>query len=248
MTSKPEERFEHELEIFRRECDEAAQHLYAYLTMHAVAGDQQCVRRLYNSTPLFWLTALRALQTSLFIVLGRIFSQDSEHNLGALLRIAEQDRAIFSLESLARRKSEILGLDVQEYVRDAYAPTADDFRSFRREIRDWRRIYEANYRAVRNQIFAHVEIARSEDVGALFAKTNIHELEILVTDLVAFHSRLQELLHNGTRPVVERWDSSAQAMRTLPQAQRRATLHGRVIDDTERSLLLAADASGREET
>jgi hypothetical protein len=162
------------------------------------------------------------------------------------LRIAAQDRAIFSLESLAWRKSEILGLDVREYVRDAYAPTADDFRSFRREVKEWRRLYEANYRAVRNQIFAHVEVAQSGDVDALFAKTNIQELEVLVTNLVAFNSRLQELLQNGTRPDLKRWNSSVQAMRALPQAQRRATLHGRVIDDTERSLVLAAAAGDRE--
>jgi hypothetical protein len=35
--SRPEERFEYELEVFRKEADEVVQHLYAYLTMHAVA-------------------------------------------------------------------------------------------------------------------------------------------------------------------------------------------------------------------
>src|SRR5258708_1209990 len=152
---KPEERFEYELEVFRKEADEAVQHLYAYLTMHAAAGDHKAVRQLYNSSPLFWLTTLRALQTSAFIVLGRIFSQESEHNLDALLGIAEKDQDIFSRESLARRKSEIAGLDVNKFVRDAFVPQAADFRDFRREVKEWRRIYEANYRAVRNQIFAH---------------------------------------------------------------------------------------------
>jgi AbiU2 len=83
-----EDRFENELEVFRKEADEALQHLYVYLAMHAVAGDSASVRDLYNSAPLFWLTTQRALQTSVFIVLGRIFSQDSEHNLDTLLRNA----------------------------------------------------------------------------------------------------------------------------------------------------------------
>jgi hypothetical protein len=244
VTSRPEERFEHELEIFRRESDEAAQHLYAYLTMHAVAGEQKSVRKLYNSTPLFWLTTLRALQTSVFIVLGRIFSQDSDHNLDALLRIAERDREVFSRKSLARRKSDILGLDVQPYVNAAYEPTAADFRSFRREARVWRRIYEANYRAVRNQIFAHVEVSKPEEVDALFAKTNIQELEVLVTDLIAFHSRLQDLLHNGTQPLQRRPNSSVQELRKMTEGERRGTLHGRVVNDTERSLLVAAAEGG----
>src|ERR1700730_11167613 len=93
---KPEERFEYELEVFRKEADEAVQHLYAYLTMHAVAGEHKSVRQIFNSDPLFWLTTLRALQTSVFIVLGRIFSQESEHNLDVLLRITEDDQQIFS--------------------------------------------------------------------------------------------------------------------------------------------------------
>jgi hypothetical protein len=244
-TRRPEDRFEYELEVFRRETDEAVQHLYAYLTMHAVAGDHQSVRQLYNSAPLFWITTLRALQTSLFIVLGRIFSQDSEHSLNVLLRIAEVDHEIFSRESVARRKSEIAGLNVSEYVRDTFVPTAIDFRSFRREVKEWRRIYEANYRAVRNQIFAHAEVSKPDVVEALFAKTNTQELEVLVTDLVGLHSRFQNLLQNGIAPTLARNDSSVQAIRKMTPSERRRTLHGRVTNDTECALLAAAESLNR---
>lgn len=238
---KPEERFEYELEVFRRETDEAVQHLYAYLTMHAVAGDHKAVRQLYNSNPLFWMTTLRALQTSVFIVLGRIFSQDSEHNLDALLGIAEKDQGIFSRESLARRKSGLARLDIDEYVRKSFVPTAEDFRGLRREVKEWRRIYESNYRAVRNQIFAHAEVSQPDDVHALFAKTNIQELEVLVTDLVGLHARLQNLLQNGIAPTLVRSNSSVQVIRREPPPEARYTLHGRVTTDTERALLGAAE-------
>lgn len=240
---KSEQRFEDELEVFRKEADEAVQHLYAYLTMHAVAAEEKAVRQLFNTYPLFWLTTLRGLQTSLFMVLGRIFSQDSEHNLNAMLKLAETDREIFTRESLATRKSSIQGLDVQAYVSDAHVPTAEDFRGFRREVRDWRRIYEANYREVRNQIFAHAEVAQPEAVHDLFAKTNIRELELLVTDLVALHARLQGWLQNGTRPAAVRGNSSVQELRKLPVSESRYTLQGRVIRDTERSLQVAVAGS-----
>jgi len=104
---------------------------------------------------------------------------------------------------------------VNKYVSDAYVPTADDFRGFRRQVKEWRRIYEANYRAVRNQIFAHAEVSQPDDVHARFAKTNIQELEVLVTDLVTFHSRLQNLLQNGFRPTGDRVNSSVQALRKM---------------------------------
>jgi hypothetical protein len=236
---RPEERFEYELEVFRREADEAVQHLYAYLTMHAVAAEDKAVRQLFNTFPLFWLTAVRGLQTSLFIVLGRVFAQDSEHNIDTLLKLAETDPQIFSRESLAARKSTIQGLDVQAYVSDAHIPTSEDFRGFRREVKEWRRIYQANYREVRNQIFAHAEVSQPEDVGALFAKTKIQELELLVTDLVALHTRLQGWLQNGTSPMAARVNSSVQELRRLSASELRSTLQGRVIHDTERSLQVA---------
>jgi hypothetical protein len=50
---RPEDRFEYELEVFRREADKAVQHLYAYLTMHAVAGDHKPVRQLYKRRTTF---------------------------------------------------------------------------------------------------------------------------------------------------------------------------------------------------
>jgi hypothetical protein len=68
---------------------------------------------------------------------------------------------------------------------------------------------------------------------------NIQELELLVTDLVALHTRLQGWLQNGTRPVAARPNSSVQDLRKLPAEKQRSTLQGRVIHDTERSLLVA---------
>src|SRR5258707_11554887 len=173
------------------------------------------------------------------MVLGRIFSQESEHTLDGLLRIAEADRESFSRESLATRKSSIAGLDVQAYVSDAHIPTSEDFRGFRRGVKEWRRIYESNYREVRNQIFAHAEVSQPEEVHDLFAKTNIQELELLVTDLVALHTRLQCWLQNGTTPKAARVNSSVQELRKLPAPKLRSTLQGRVIHDTERSLQVA---------
>ncbi len=137
---------------------------------------------------------------------------------------------------------------MDKYVRDAYEPGADDFRGFRSQVREWRRIYEANYRAVRNQIFAHAEVSQPDDVHTLFAKTNIQELGVLVTDLVTFHSRLQNLLQNGVRPTGDRLNSSVQALRKLPPSEWRSTLHGRVTADTESSLLAAAGIDSKQKT
>ena len=85
MSMNVSEAFERELEILRTEAEAAAQFLYAYLSVHETAGRHPSVVRLINTAPLFWNTNLGALQTSAFIALGRIFDQDSPHNIDRVL-------------------------------------------------------------------------------------------------------------------------------------------------------------------
>ncbi len=79
--SGAEQAFIRELEIFRSEAQAGAQFLYAYLAFNAIIGKNRKALDLVNETPLLWKTSMGALQTSLFIVLGRIFDQSSKHNI-----------------------------------------------------------------------------------------------------------------------------------------------------------------------
>lgn len=92
----PEVQFEQELEVFRTEVETALQFFYGFLAIHACAGDTPTVHRLLNTAPLFWNSTLGALQTSTFVVLGRIFDQSSPHNIGVILALAEGNSSIFS--------------------------------------------------------------------------------------------------------------------------------------------------------
>jgi hypothetical protein len=60
-----------------------------------------------------------------------------------------------------------------------------------------------------------------------------------VTDLVTLHRRLQGWLQNGTRPLAARANSSVQELRKVPPSKLKSTLQGRVIYDTEQSLMVA---------
>src|SRR5688572_6795859 len=104
MIASPSAAFEHELEVFRTEVSAATQFFYAFLTVHAVAGDRKYVFRLLNTAPLFWNTNLGALQTAAFIALGRIFDQGSRHNVDRLLKLAQSNPGLFSKAALGIRK------------------------------------------------------------------------------------------------------------------------------------------------
>jgi AbiU2 len=135
---------EHELEVFRTEAESGIQFFYAYLAVHAVAENNRPVYQLLNKAPLFWNTSLGALQTAAFIALGRVFDQNSTHNLDRLLRGAQDNPQLFSKAALGRRKQ---GANVdppewlEDYLSEMYEPTPQDFRRLRSYVRRWRKIY-----------------------------------------------------------------------------------------------------------
>ena len=198
----PEARFESELEIFRTEAEAATQFFFGYLAVHAVAYQHKSVHALLNRAPLFWNTCMGALQTSTFIALGRVFDQQSTHNLDKVLRIPQDHPEIFSKAALARRKQGTKPERpdwLDDYIQGVYEPTPTDFRRLRAHVRKWRRTYEANYRDARHRFFAHKEAADQAEVAALFSKGTNLELQRLFAFLGSLHQALWQLFFNGTK-------------------------------------------------
>jgi hypothetical protein len=92
VTITVEAAFEQELEIFRKEEETAQQHFFAYLSVRELAASDVEVLRAMNTTPLFWLTTHHAMLVSAFIALGRIFDQNSAHNIDSLMALAFSKR------------------------------------------------------------------------------------------------------------------------------------------------------------
>ncbi len=218
--------FEKELEIFRTEADAAAQFLYAYLSIHETAGHRRSVHVLLNTAPLFWNTTLSALQTSAFIVLGRIFDQESAHNIDRLLGTAQNNLGLFSKTALGSRKqgpSNEAPRWLADYLETSYVPNARDFRKLRALVKKNRAIYEARYRDIRRKWFAHKELSDPEEIGELFARTNVNELQKLVTFTGSLYDALWELYINGRKPIVRQRRYSIRAMHQRPTPPRRSS-------------------------
>jgi len=201
----PERLFTHELEVFRTETQAGTQFLYAFFAINAVLGENRKALNAANKTPLFWKTNIGALKTAFFIVLGRIFDQKSKHNVDSLLRIAQDNIGIFSKATLAERKRRITANSnawLDDYLKQVYEPTQDDFRRLRKYVNRYRKIYEENYRDIRHGLYAHKGVSEDTAVKGLFKKTNIRELEKIFTFLNALRESLWELLNNGEKPVL----------------------------------------------
>ncbi|TAK90762.1 MAG: hypothetical protein EPO06_07600 [Burkholderiaceae bacterium] len=202
----PEERFVRELEHLRQDSDAAAQFLYAWLAFHAFAYGNRSTIIAINKNALFWNTVLGSLQTALFISLGRIFDKDPRnHCINRLLREATQNPQIFSRVALASRKRQQSpgALWIRSYAKEAYLPTANDFRRLSRYVANKRKVYERAYENIRHQVFAHGGASSKEKKDALFNGTQLGELQRLVLSLRAFHQAMWQLYFNGNKPMIK---------------------------------------------
>jgi hypothetical protein len=243
-----EEQFERELEIFRTEAETAAQFFYAFLAIHASAGARKPVYRLLNTAPLFWNTVLGGLQTAAFVALGRVFDQNSAHNLDRLLKLAQDNPQIFSRAALAQRKQGSASTPpvwLADYMKRVYVPKPSDFRRLRGYVSKQRKIYIDKYRPLRHQVFAHKGLSDAAVVSALFAKTNIREMQQMLVFLMSFYNALWRLFYNGHRPVLHPQRYSVARMRArAAKSPKGGSVHERLVYEAER-FLRAASASPR---
>ena len=236
MTEDQRERerlFLERLEIFRQEGGQCAQFLYSYLAIHAVAAKDDNVRRGLNEEALFWNTVLGGLQCSLFIVLGRVFDPSSKHGIASLLKLATECTAIFQQDALARRKGE-------EYAADARVPGSQEFTRMKRLVAGYSERYNNDYRELRNRVFAH-RVYTGDRVAQLFSRTNINELEQMVTFLDRFYHAWFNTFHNGWRLTLRRARHSVQEMLERPGGRSLVKpVHEEMTAATQRALAVIA--------
>ncbi len=200
----PDKKFAAELETFRKEQAIGQQYFFSWLQIRTEFGKDQKLLDRINETPLFWITTHHALLLAAFVALGRIFDQSSPHNVDSLLRVAIDNRQIFTRQALQARRIRD-GLDPEfaaEYVADKYEPTATDFRQLRAEVGKRRKVYAARFKDVRDKIYAHRQISDLDGINALLAKARLDEMQAIFGFLHALNEALWELFNNGRQPIL----------------------------------------------
>lgn len=242
----PSRKFAHELDLLHTNVWEASEFFYTFLTIQSVIQEVPEVLSAIEHAPLFWYTTQGALHTAMFIALGRVFDQGSPHNLDRVLRLAQDNQGIFSKAELGRRKQSIAPTSppwLENYLRKAYVPTPADFHRLRAAVVKWRRIYVSNYRDIRHKRIAHTVVSDRAEIDALFAKTNVQELERMLEFLGAIHEALQGLFDNGRKPVLSPRPHSLASMRAAPASKAgRTTVQEQIVHETEAVLLAVSRA------
>jgi hypothetical protein len=174
--------------------------------------------------------------------LGRIFDQKSNHNIDKILSVAQRHIEIFSKEALEKRKragSANAAEWIDEYMKSVYVPTAEDFRRLRKYVAKYRKIYETVYKDIRHKVIAHKELSNVDDIHALYAKTNIAEMQKLLIFVNKLYHSLWQLYHNGNKPVLRQMKYSTKRMirAELPKWQSHH-VQERIVADTVHFLKL----------
>jgi hypothetical protein len=98
-------KFVDELKIFQVEEAAAQQYFFGYLTVTQMAVENSEFLELVHTYPWFWITAHHAMFMATFVALGRIFDQDTPHNVDALMSAVSAQIKEFSVDTLKARCS-----------------------------------------------------------------------------------------------------------------------------------------------
>ena len=196
---------------FERNCERLWGEIEGAVAIFYTAEEiQDCARRdesILNAIQrdsLFWKVQVHALQSALFIVLGRIFDISSDaYSIHKLMRDAgRQFPLLFSHEALRARKAKLnLGpQELDDYFVGLWQPDPLAVKTLRKSLTPHVKRYSDVYSPLRNQYFAHTLVVDQTVVNNLFANTNRLELEetlLFVREVVAL---IQEMYQNGREP------------------------------------------------
>jgi hypothetical protein len=188
--------------IFSDEVTSAAWSFFVWKGFNNVASSDKEIFRSINENALSWNIITHSLLSTFYITLGRLFDVDSgAFSVHSLLRSCIRNIDQFSLDQIRQRKirgnNGIIPEWLDQYMKEAYEPVESDFQRLKGEISKQQKIYEKIYRPIRHKVIAHKETGSIENVGELFDKTNIGEVQELINSLHQIEKIIFDLLHNG---------------------------------------------------
>jgi hypothetical protein len=190
-------------QLTRNEVSTAINSFYTYVEIHNFAGENETVYRTLIDAPAFWNIQLYSLQTTFFIVLGRIFDNGSDvHSIHKLIAATVAHPEYFSKQALAIRKT--AGKDkpawLDSFLVDVYEPDRSDLRTLKKALTPHRKNFDSVYGDIRNHVFAHRILKEEKLISELFSKTLIEDIDDMLYFLYDLLEALQQLFDNGRRP------------------------------------------------
>jgi hypothetical protein len=198
--------------------DEALAVFHAQEEIHRLAREDGRVRRCLEADAPFWNMQVGSLQSTLFMILGRLF--DTTKGTLSVSRFLDETAkylGYFSKQALEDRKT--AGGPRPDWLDDRIAEAWPPDRAALAKLKEALQPHEERagvYRQIRNQHYAHrpLEDARLA-VWDLFQRTNKKELSETLRFLCDLKAAIWRLYYNGKEPNLdESWrEYDAEAVR-----------------------------------
>ena len=199
-----ESEFWDDLQHLSVEVEDAKAVYYTYNEINKLAAQDERVLNAFNKDALFWNVQALSLQTTLFIILSRIFDESNDAlSIHRVVNGALTHPEFFSKEALTRRKhpSDPKPEWLDEFVSEAWAPTgAADLRYLKKALKPHTKRFVEIYRPIRHAYFGHRLIGMKKPIPALFALTNKEELAQMLNFLHELVDAIINLYQNGIPP------------------------------------------------
>jgi hypothetical protein len=201
MTS---EEYENLLNLIRNEIETAAAAFYTAQAINRFALEDSANYDKLNRDARFWNLQVHGLQTAYLMGLGRLFDKrGNAHSIMELLDATEEYPGFFSKGALRRRKLRTIRNQDDPQVIEAslegiWEPTRDELRQIRKEVEPSIRLYQARYKTIRHEIFAHMGKDQKKTANAL-SNTLLSHIDMMFLDLLEVMDALYALFDNGVR-------------------------------------------------
>ena len=180
---------------------------YTFEQINDLAQTNGDVLDALQADALFWNVQKHALQTTLVIILGRIFDLSGDaYSIHRLIRDTEANFDFFSHGALRVRKQRLTlsPQDLTDYFIGLWVPDQECIAALRRTLAPRIERYQNVYRHLRNRLYAHSLTNDAAIIQGLFANTNRRELEEMLLAVREVVGLIQEMYQNGSEPVLGR--------------------------------------------
>lgn len=206
--------FEDKLEMFMVDVRQLNEAFFTELAINTILSKDERLLEKINHSALFWHTIRNSLHANVFIILGRIFDNDSKYNISELQSFILHNQYLFSKEALALRKDFSSEDQLKKYLENVYDPQLSDFEHIFHYIEKYKNNYHQLFRDTRRKVYAHSEYHYRRI--PINTDATIIKLKKICIALNQLYEILLELYHNGRKPKIKRIRFSVSDMMNNP--------------------------------
>lgn len=184
------------INFIRNETETALTLLYDYMSFEISREDEEFVKNA-NSNSAFWRLHNGAVQTALFIYLGRISDDTpdgksfSDFNNYCFKNIADFNQAAF-----LERKPDILNIN-PNFLDESAEITEEDLKKLFSISSKYNKFMRGSCKTIRSKVFAHAILTEKHENQSLFADVSLHEIESALLAYWSVAQHLWQRFHNA---------------------------------------------------